>query len=136
VSPVEMVAAYAAFANGGISVKPYTVIGVVNKGGEQVYWHEDERRRGLEPFIAASMNAMLKSVVRDGTGKAARSVEGAAGKTGTGNNNGNAWFIGYTKGQVTGVLVQSSNASGPLSLVGGDVAGIWASLVKSFQTKR
>jgi penicillin-binding protein 1A len=133
VSPLEMITAYAAFGNGGIGVSPYAVLGVADRNGNQKFWRQPESWRVLNKSVAAQMDKMLKSVVRDGTGKAANIIPGAAGKTGTGSKNASASFIGYTEGQVTGVFVQKEKDAKPLKIVGSDVAAIWAVLVKSFQ---
>jgi penicillin-binding protein 1A len=67
-------------------------------------------------------------VVLEGTGKAAASVPGAAGKTGTNEGKKDAWFIGYTHRQITGVWFGGDH--GALSgLKGSDAAALWADAV-------
>lgn len=87
VTPVQLVRAYAALANGGYLVKPYLVKKVVNENGWKVYEHHEssERRRVLSPRVARQVLAMLEKVVEDdGTAPKAR-IPGylVAGKTGT-----------------------------------------------------
>ncbi len=87
VSPVQLMMAYAALANGGYLVKPYLVKQVVNENGWKVYEHHpaSERRRAFSPKVARQVSAMLETVVDDdGTAPKAR-IPGyqVAGKTGT-----------------------------------------------------
>jgi len=87
VTPVQLIMAYAALANGGYLVKPYLVKQVVNENGWKVYEHHpaSERRRAFSPRVARQVSAMLETVVDDdGTAPKAR-IPGyrVAGKTGT-----------------------------------------------------
>lgn len=87
VTPVQLVRAYAALANGGYLVTPYLVKKVVNENGWKVYEHHpaNERRRAFSPKVARQVMAMLQTVVDDdGTAPKAR-IPGylVAGKTGT-----------------------------------------------------
>ena len=80
------------------------------------------------------MKLMLQKVVAEGTGKAASSIKGAGGKTGTSDNNRDAWFVGFTQGQVTGVWAGTRNgASRGLPVAGADMAWVWAKTVQSFR---
>jgi cell division protein FtsI/penicillin-binding protein 2 len=80
VSPVQMAAAYAAIANGGVLVRPHLVERVADAGPRPV-----ERRRVVAPGVAAQVKAMLRGVVDEGGTGTAAAVPGyyVAGKTGT-----------------------------------------------------
>jgi penicillin-binding protein 1A len=134
VSLLQLTGAYAAFANGGVSVKPYGYLAVTDDSGRIVTWQGDHRRRALTSEVAGTMRAMLQAVVAKGTGRRASAVEGAGGKTGTSDNNRDAWFIGFTEGQVTGVWAGTRpGQSSGLPVSGEDMAGVWARIVQAFR---
>lgn len=108
VSLMEMVAAYAVFANGGKEVEPYSVASITSESGKTIWRRSSEKRKRLfRSSHISDMNSMLRDVVRYGTGtKAAEGLSKnlmVAGKTGTGDNYVDAWFIGYTSDLVIGV---------------------------------
>jgi penicillin-binding protein 1A len=145
VNPLEMARAFATFANGGQRVdgsllgnRPRAVLKVVD--GNRVDRNQPVDRRILDPGRSAVLTSMLENVVKSGTGKrAALSDRPAAGKTGTTENYGDAWFVGYTPQLVTAVWVGYPDKLLPMlnQFEGGPVAGgtfpalIW----KSFETK-
>lgn len=96
VSPIEHSEAYTVFSNNGVQVKPYIVEQVVNKNGESVSF-EPRTKAINSPEQTYLITSILMDVVSRGTGKSAK-VDGieVAGKTGTTNNNVDAWFCGYT----------------------------------------
>jgi len=103
VTPMEMTAAFATFANGGISVTPYTVERVEDAAGRVLESHRATEREALSPQISYLVASMMKSVVQGGTGQYARRLaRPLAGKTGTSNDNRDLWFIGYTPDLVAG----------------------------------
>jgi penicillin-binding protein 1A len=105
VNPLEMARAFSAFANGGKRVDGAAfgnhprAISVVRNQNEKVV---DENRPVPRPVLtantAALVTSLLENVVRGGTGKQAQLPDGrpVAGKTGTTENYGDAWFVGYT----------------------------------------
>jgi penicillin-binding protein 1A len=107
VYPIEMIAAYAPFANQGIRANPNAIIRVENARQEVLWQQTPSRSTVLSPEEAWIMVDMMKDVIRRGT--AAGSVWGAGfhlpagGKTGTTNDGTNVWFIGYTADLVAGV---------------------------------
>lgn len=129
VSPLEMAAAFAAFAAGGRAPLPYSVEKVTNRRGEVLYRAEPRAtpdpeelyfrylRYGLyppyteplrrEPALTEAeayiVTDMLRTAVEEGTGRAARLDVPVAGKTGTSDANHDAWFVGFTDELVSAV---------------------------------
>lgn len=132
VTPLELVSAYAPFANGGIRVRPYLVTRI-EAGDGTVLWRAPVRgpERVLDEAEAFQMTSMLRSVVDGGTGRVLREmgVQGpVAGKTGTTNNGADVWFIGYTPTLVAGVWFgyDSPRPIGPNASGGRLAAPAWA----------
>lgn len=103
VSGLDMAASYATFANRGVRVDPTFVTKVARSDGTILYQHEHVQQRVLETMIADEINAVLQLVVERGTGTQARIGRPVAGKTGTGQEWRDAWFVGYTPELVTSV---------------------------------
>ncbi len=123
VTPIELVTAYAPFANGGFRVKPRLVRSIETADKTQI-WSKDEEHGTpvMDPRDAYQVTSMLQSVVDYGTGKALRDygVTGlVAGKTGTTNSGTDVWFVGYTPTLVAGFWFGFDN---PAS-IGGDASG-------------
>jgi len=103
VTPLELVTAYAPFANGGYRVKPHLVRSISTSNDIPIWiLPEDPREKPvqvMDPRDAYQVTSMLQSVVDYGTGKVVREhgVKGlVAGKTGTTNSGTDVWFVGYT----------------------------------------
>lgn len=97
VRPIEMAQAYSVFATGGNRVKPFGIRRIVAQDGEVVKEFQPQIKRGvISERTAEVMDGLLRAVVTGGTGKAARVVLNARGKTGTTDSNRDAWFCGYT----------------------------------------
>ena len=109
VYPIEMISAYAPFANQGIRATPNAIVRVENARQEVLWQQTPSRTTVLSPEEAWIMVDMMKDVIRRGT--AAGSVWGAGfhypagGKTGTTNDGTNVWFIGYTADLLAGVWI-------------------------------
>ncbi len=126
VTPLEMASAYSVFANNGIHVRPH-LIDRIERQGTEVYRGQPPGIQVLESQVNATMVSMMQDVVNQGTGTRAR-IRGweVAGKTGTTNNNRDAWFVGYTPTLATAMWYgfesgqQSTGQTG-----GGRPAQIW-----------
>jgi penicillin-binding protein 1A len=133
VAPIEMVSAYAAFANGGIGVKPYVIMAVRTANGRSLYRrHPYNYGRVIEPRYVAMMNGMMQETLLIGTAKKA-DLPGwqAAGKTGTSQDFRDAWFIGYTSHLVTGVWLGNDDGSPMKKVSGGSLpVEIWSRFMK------
>ena len=129
----EFTRAYGAFANGGFVVQPYSVERVETSRGKVVYKAPKTKiSHQLSMNTAAEMTAMLKTVMSNGTGRAASIGKPAAGKTGTTDDNKDAYFVGYTPNVVTGVWVGNDDNTVMSKIVqGGTVpALIWRDVMK------
>jgi penicillin-binding protein 1A len=133
VSLLELTAAYAPFANGGIGVIANVITRIETADGKVLY---DAVAAGpgrvIEPNIVAEMNDMLHAAVEIGTGKRAQ-LNGwpMAGKTGTSQKARDALFVGYTSRMVAGVWLGNDDDVGT-KLSGGNVpVEIWS----QFMTK-
>ena len=107
VTPLELVAAYAPFANGGLRVHPRLVRRIEGSDGT-VLWAAETVRPDtvMDARDAYQLTSMLRGVVDNGTARSVRDagVKGpVAGKTGTTNNAADVWFVGYTPSLVAGV---------------------------------
>ena len=106
VTPLELVAAYAPFGNGGMRVVPRLVTRIEAPDGKLLWSQEIARAPAMDPRDAYEITSMLRGVVDYGTGKTIRDygIKGpVAGKTGTTNSGNDVWFIGYTPTLVAGV---------------------------------
>lgn len=127
----EFVRAYGAFANGGYIVQPYAIERIEDSRGRVLYRApKTKSSHQLSLKTAAEMTAMLKTVILSGTGTAANIGKPAAGKTGTTDDNKDAYFVGYTPDIVTGVWVGDDNNKKISGLYGGTIpARIWKDIM-------
>jgi 1A family penicillin-binding protein len=106
VTPIELVTAYAPFANGGFRVKPRLVRSIETADGTQIWAQEEGKGTPvMTPQDAYQVTSMLQSVVDYGTGRTVRDygIRGlVAGKTGTTNSGTDVWFVGYTPTIIAG----------------------------------
>jgi len=126
---LEMVGAYGAMASEGYLVRPHGVARIRRANNNETMWSfREQRTRVIEERPLRYMNMMMRRVVDAGTGTAARiSGREIGGKTGTGNDYRDAWFIGFTPGLVGGVWVGNDNFSTTARVTGGSLpADIWA----------
>ncbi|MEJ2134438.1 MAG: PBP1A family penicillin-binding protein, partial [Desulfofustis sp.] len=106
VSPLEMSAAYLPFICDGIYTLPTFIGSITTHAGETIYRHQPKSSTVMSSTSAVRMKAMLQKVIERGTGKRAKGVPGiTGGKTGTSDDNRDAWFIGFQNQRITGVWV-------------------------------
>src|SRR5439155_1001966 len=130
VTPLELTTAYATLANGGVMVKPNPVRAVLDRGGNLIWASRRERYRVVRPETAYLATTLLQGPVLYGTAASIRNEFGftrpAAGKTGTTDDENDAWFVGYTPDLVAGVWV-GCDRNRKLGLTGTQAAvPIWA----------
>ncbi len=101
----DMAAAFGTFANRGVRVTPTAITRVTRLDGTVLYNHEIQPVRVLDADIADAVTWVLEQVVERGTGTRARLDRPVAGKTGTGQDWKDAWFVGYTADLVAAVWV-------------------------------
>ncbi|KAB0681819.1 penicillin-binding protein 1A [Aureimonas leprariae] len=128
---MRMVSAYSVMANGGRSIEPSLIDRVQDRYGRTIYKHDnrqcaacnadtwsdqaepelvDEREQVLDPMTAYQITAMMEGVVQRGTATVVKQLGvPIAGKTGTTNDEKDAWFIGYTPDLVTGLYLGYDN---------------------------
>ncbi|HAX78319.1 MAG TPA: penicillin-binding protein [Cyanobacteria bacterium UBA11372] len=95
VTPLEMASGYATFAANGWQSDTTFIVQVTDTQGQVILDNTPKPKLVLDPWAAASMNSVLRSVVVSGTGKEAQIGRPAAGKTGTTSSERDVWFVGY-----------------------------------------
>ena len=125
VTLLELTSAYSAFANAGMRATPYGIVSVEAENGETLYKHEAAPVQVMTRTQAQDMTYMLHQVIMEGTGRsAALSGRLAAGKTGTSQDNRDAWFIGYTGNEVAGVWFGNDDNTPTDGAAGGNFAAV------------
>ena len=129
VTLLEMTQAYGAMATQGYRIYPHGISRIRRRNNGEVMWswRAPDRNRVIEDRPLHFMNYMMNRVVEAGTGTAAR-IPGRqlGGKTGTGNDYRDAWFIGFTPGFVGGVWVGNDNFTEMERVTGGSLpTDIW-----------
>lgn len=117
-------AAYAAIAHDGLRYRPFTLRGVLGRNGDMVWRQWPWPERVVSRAVAGQMKAMLGGVTAaGGTGQAAQFKGGLSyGKTGTSQENRDAWFVGFTdQGIATGVWVGPREGRRMRGVAGGDL---------------
>ena len=124
---LRMVSAYSVLANGGRKIEPTLIDRIQDRYGKTVFKHDqrvcngceadswnnqeeptliDEREQVLDPMTAYQVTSMMEGVVKRGTGVSVQAVgKPIAGKTGTTNEEKDAWFVGYAPDLVVGVYI-------------------------------
>jgi penicillin-binding protein 1A len=126
VRPIDLVAFYAAIANEGLRPAPH-VVESIERNGETIYRHEQTTSGTITSVDRAAfyqLKTMLQGVLARGT---ARAISGlspyVAGKTGTSDEENDAWFVGFTNDVTVAVWLGYDNATGKRRTLGGGATG-------------
>ena len=138
VTPYQLIQAYTAFANGGKLTALQSISRVVNAEGENIRQRQLAQSQVLHPETAYIVTDMLKTVMSSGTGASYRQwgiKSIVAGKTGTTNDQKDAWFVGYTPDLITLVWVGYDDNT-PVRMTGAQAAlPIWSRYMKRIQNR-
>lgn len=133
VSPFEVAVAFGTLANNGIRAAPRAITGIVNRDSEIVAHESLALTPAISPQDAYTITSMMETVLDWGTAWRTRQLgftRPAAGKTGTTNDFGDAWFMGYTPDLLAVVWVGFDRRQA-LGLAGGQAAlPIWTEFMK------
>jgi membrane peptidoglycan carboxypeptidase len=129
-NPLEMASGYATLANGGVHCQPYSIAKIVGPDGQTLFRQKPRCEQAIPPGVASLETSILQGVLISGTaagqGLGARP---AAGKTGTGENFQDAWFVGYVRQLSTAVwtgwAVSDNKSLGPNGFGGTMSAPVW-----------
>lgn len=130
ITPVQMAGCYQIFANGGLYAQPKAVTKLLGEDGGLLYAAEREMKQVISPATADTMNKLLQGVVKTGgTGAAAKSnqVE-IAGKTGTGDDHSDNWFVGVTPGYSLAVWHGSHDSNQAAEMFAAVIQRLYSSL--------
>jgi penicillin-binding protein 1A len=130
---LELVSAYAPFANGGYALIPRVIDKITAANGKVLYARNIQQLgRIIDARYVAMMNTMMAETLTIGTAhKAALPGWPAAGKTGTSQDFRDAWFIGYTAHLVTGVWLGNDDGTPTKHVTGGSLpVEIWSRFMR------
>ena len=141
VTPMQMVGAYAVFANGGYRVNPWLISKVTEQTGKVLMENKpqvlDDSVRAIDPRNAFMMTSLLQEVTRSGTAARAQATlkrSDLFGKTGTTNDSMDAWFAGFQPSIVAitwmGYDTPRKLGSNSLATGGGLSLPIWISFME------
>lgn len=132
VKVIDMAAAYTTIANGGFSVWPHTIKEIYSLDGFQLYQREnDENIRVLDEKIVTSMKNLLAEVVKTGTGRFVKINRDFYAKTGTSQDNRDAWFIGFDNKYTVAVWIGNDDNSPMNNVYGSGLpAKIWQQIMR------
>lgn len=132
VKVVDMAAAYAVIANGGFAVRPYMVEEVYTNDGYQLYQRiADKEQRIVSSEAVEVMHKLMREVLKTGTGRFIKIGHEAFGKTGTSQDNRDAWFVGFDNEKVAAVWVGNDDNSPMKGVYGSGLpAKIWQEIMR------
>ncbi|HHT48771.1 MAG TPA: penicillin-binding protein [Firmicutes bacterium] len=133
VTPFELLQAYLPIANGGQAASLHAVRRIFNAEGKLIWERKPRPRQVLDPRIAFLLTSVLQDTLGPGgtaAGLRATLQRPAAGKTGTSQENRDAWFVGFTP-ELAAVVYIGDDHNKPLPAGGGTLAApLWAGFMK------
>lgn len=134
VTPLELCSSFTALANRGVRSQPLGVLRVEDAQGRVLRRSSIRQEQVIRPETAQAVTEMMQGVITYGTGQSADPGRPAAGKTGTSNQNTDAWFIGYTP-ELLATIWLGNDDRRPLRIdsrnIGGGTAGeYWGSFIR------
>lgn len=135
---IQMVTAYTTLGRGGSVVDPYAINRITTKQGDVLYERVAPKssRNVVEKNNIAQINAMMRSVVMNGTGRGAILPYPSAGKTGTSQDYRDAWFIGFTNKYAGAIWFGNDDNTPTKRLTGGSApAQVWKEVMLKAQTQ-
>jgi penicillin-binding protein 1A len=135
VTLLELTSAYSTFAAEGRHFEPYGIVEIVSSNGDTLYKHQPSSVAVTDPAHAHEMTYMLRHVITEGTGiHADLGNRIAAGKTGTSQENRDAWFVGYTANEIAGVWFGNDDNTPMKNVSGGNFAAVaWKNYMQASQ---
>lgn len=139
---IEMAGAFSILANEGVRISPHAITKVLDAGDcsdrkdlqtcRVIYDSGQETgSKVLDPGVANTMTNLLQGVVQSGTGRSAAIGMGAAGKTGTTDNNRDLWFIGYIpSGKLLTGIWLGNDDNQPTAGSSGQAAQVWGNYMR------
>ena len=120
---LDITTMYASIWNDGFSLRPFSIIKITNTGGRVLYERKpSDQIKLLRAETVTHITQLLSDVVRTGTGRRANAPGiTIGGKTGTSNNNRDAWFIGGTNDMTIGVWIGNDDFSPMTGVTGGTI---------------
>ena len=135
---IQMVTAYTTLGRGGSVIDPYSIARILDKEGNVLYERTPPQtvRHVVAMKDVAQINAMMRSVVLNGTGRGAILPYPSAGKTGTSQDYRDAWFIGFTNKYAGAIWFGNDDNSPTKRLTGGSApARVWREVMSRAQTQ-
>ncbi len=134
-TPLEMASAYGTLATGGVHCDPIVITKVYDSHKQVIFAAHPQGKQVIKANVAHAATEVLKGVIQQGTATRADIGRPEAGKTGTSQNNRDAWFVGYTPQLVTSVWVGYTTEKtliidGSKGFGGTLAAPIWAAFMR------
>ncbi len=123
VSVLEMATLYSTLARSGTRIAPFVMTKVETRSGDVLWEHELEGEEVVDPSVADTVNAVLQESPRRGTARRAALERPMAAKTGTTQNNADAWLAGYTPDYTAIVWVGNPDTNETVEVDGEQVQG-------------